>query len=521
MNIYSLKKLYLKLLATTLILSFYINPVNASGLPPTVNCSTGSFTITSNVLTGHTLCTGEAIIPEGVISIGDNAFQNNTALTSVTIPNSVRTIGASAFAGNSDLEFVSIGNSVTSIGVNAFSGNIALTSVTIPASVTSIGVNAFSGNTALNSVTFLGNTPPTVGANAFLGVPAGTKANVLYSATGFPDDGSPWNSLVIRRIAIANCSTSGYITIYSNIVTESTVDCAGAVNIPSGVVKIEGGTFLYRPITSVTIPNTVTEIGSDAFESTELVSVIIPDSVTLLGGYVFRGTSTLTSVTIGNRVTSIGDDAFNGTRLTSVTIPNSVTEIGNRAFAGVSTLTSVTIGNGVTSIGANAFQGDTTLTSVIFLGNAPATFADAFSGVPTGAKANVAYNATGFPANGSDWRGLVISYGSAPSTESGSSKASVTTPILVKTADASFKLTNRKYLSKFEIRKAITKGRSFKRKPQDIYKFSISKASKRYCVMSGNYVMRLKKNGVCEITVTRTTNKDVMSKYQVKINYNN
>ena len=223
--------------------------------------------------------------------------------------------------------------------------------------------------------------------------------------------------LLSLNIAPANavtlpCSGGGTFTIESNVVTESsdesTVACAGAVNIPSGVVKIEEAAFLYRPITSVTIPNTVTEIGSDAFEGTELVSVNIPDSVITLGPYVFLGTSTLTSVTIGNRVTSIGDDAFSGTRLTSVTIPNSVTTIGNRAFQGVSTLTSVTIPDSVTSIGAIAFKNNTSLTSVTFLGNAPTTFDDAFSGVPTGTKANVAYNATGFGFEGDVWNGLII-----------------------------------------------------------------------------------------------------------------
>jgi hypothetical protein len=33
--------------------------------------------------------------------------------------------------------------------------------------------------------------------------------------------------------------------------------------------------------------------------------------------------------------------------------------------------------------------------------------------------------------------------------------------------------------------------------------------------------MRLKENGVCEITVTRSTKKGIKSKFQVKINYTN
>jgi hypothetical protein len=299
------------------------------------------------------------------------------------------------------------------------------------------------------------------------------------------------------------------------------VTCAGAINIPSGVVKIEVEAFYNRPITSVNIPDTVTEIGIGAFESTRLVSVTIPNSVTLLGPYVFLGTSTLTSVTIGNRVTSIGDDAFSGTRLTSVTIPNSVTTIGNRAFEGVSTLTSVTIPDSVTSIGAIAFKDNTSLTSVTFSGNAPTTFDNAFSGVPTGTKANVAYNATGFPANGSNWKGLIVSYGSAPSSDSGSSSTNVATftPQAVKTADVVFNSKNKKYLSKNAMKTKLRKNKSFKRNPQDLFKYSIFGTSKKTCIMRGNYVMGLKKNGACEMWVTRTTAKGAKYKYWVKINY--
>ena len=138
----------------------------------------------------------------------------------------------------------------------------------------------------------------------------------------------------------------------------------------------------------------------------------------------------------------------------------------------------------------------------------------------------------GFGAVGASWNGLLVSYDTppgqddAPPSGGDSDSSSPRTAISalssnVQSLDASFKLTNRKYLSKFEIRKAITKGRSFKRNPIDIYKYSISKTSKKSCVMSGNYVMRLKENGVCEITVTRSTKKGIKSIFQVKINYTN
>ena len=95
----------------------------------------------------------ELIIPDGVTSIGNNAFWRFTSLTSVTIPDGVTSIGQWAFYNCTGLTSVTIGNGVTSIGDWAFDGCELLTSITIPDSVTSIGEGAFYDCTSLTRVT--------------------------------------------------------------------------------------------------------------------------------------------------------------------------------------------------------------------------------------------------------------------------------------------------------------------------------------------------------------------------------
>ena len=60
------------------------------------------------------------VIPEGVTSIGEEAFRECTNLTSITIPSSVTNIGSSAFYYCSSLTSITIPESVTGIDNYAF-----------------------------------------------------------------------------------------------------------------------------------------------------------------------------------------------------------------------------------------------------------------------------------------------------------------------------------------------------------------------------------------------------------------
>jgi hypothetical protein len=95
----------------------------------------------------------EVVIVAGCTSIGQYAFKGCTSLASITIPTGCTSIGDWAFDGCTSLASITIPTGCTSIGNDAFNGCTSLASISIPTGCASIGNHAFSGCTSLASIT--------------------------------------------------------------------------------------------------------------------------------------------------------------------------------------------------------------------------------------------------------------------------------------------------------------------------------------------------------------------------------
>ncbi len=331
-------------------------------------------------------------IPSSVTSIGGAAFSFCTGMTSIDVEagntkydsrnNCNAIIETSSNTLIAGCKNTVIPDGVASIGVDAFYGCSGLTSAIIPSSVTSIGDRAFLNCSNLKTIVSEITEPFEIGeiaaTSVVLIVPAGTRT--AYQST------AGWSSFTnILEVgeggAVGNTFEKDgiFYTIGENntaSVTSAKTDLSGALVIPSevelngkkyDVTSIKGWAFYSSSgVTSVTIPSSVISIGEYAFSYGGLTSIKVEagnakyDSRNNCNAIIETSSNTLfagcKNTVIPNSVTSIGDMAFlscNG--LTSITIPNSVTSIGKYAFAYCKGLTTFTIPSSVTSIGNGVF----------------------------------------------------------------------------------------------------------------------------------------------------------------------
>ncbi len=237
---------------------------------------------------------------------------------------------------------------VTKIGEDAFQDNTTITSVTIPASVTEIGANAFAGCTNLTSVNYIGDWSK-------LTIQSGNSAvEDAVNAQLFDFEFTPPDNTAVIVTNYKYKGTAADVTIPSRYkgkpVTEIDIGAfrdssVTSVTIPDSVTLINDSAFAYcSSLTNISIPNSVTYIGLSAFDGcTSLKSITLPSSLRNISEFLFHNCSQLTTIQIPDSVPSIQDYAFgNCTSLETIHIPVSVTFIGSYAFDGCPSSMTVT-----------------------------------------------------------------------------------------------------------------------------------------------------------------------------------
>lgn len=363
------------------------------------------------------------VIENGVTSIGDCAFYELVAATTVSIPGTVTSIGRYAFYGCSALKSVEIPDSVIHIGSRAFTCCFELTSVslpqnlsnvsdylfylcghlqsvTIPASVEKIGDYAFCGCGGLKRV-FIVEGTKSIGECAFsncyrletISIPQSvtsigssafnnTSYHPLYdrlSDVYYAGTEAQWNAI---SIGIYNGDLISARRTYEAPADSTTiigpVDITWTVN--DGVLTVGGAGYIPEygsapwyeqraDISAIVIESGVIGISDSAFKGlTAAKTVSIPDTVTTIGSKAFSDCSALESVEIPDNVIYMWNNAFQNCRtLTSVSLSQNLRTISDDLFRDCASLQSITIPGSVEKISDSAFFDCTRLKTVTIL----------------------------------------------------------------------------------------------------------------------------------------------------------
>jgi len=240
-------------------------------------------------------------VPSTVISIGANAFEYFSTLTSIKFENNsqLTTIGDSAFIHCAKLVSIDIPDSVTSIGDNLFYFCTNLANVKMSSRITSIPKGTFQSCEKLINIT-IPKSVTSIGSYAFSSCRSLTNITIPDSVTS------------LGSSAFSSCSGLTSVTI------------------SEGLISLGSSAFYYcSKLTSITIPKCVTTIESQAFYNCSgLTSITFADNsqLTTIGQYAFSSCSKLTSITIPVSVYRISSYAFQScTKLTDIIFEDTTT----------------------------------------------------------------------------------------------------------------------------------------------------------------------------------------------------
>lgn len=230
------KNAFAKSNITSVVISADVNKIESGAFADCVALQTVSFAANSKL-----------------VSVGDSAFKNCTALVLITLP-----------------------ETVTSIGKEAFAGCTELISFALPAATKTVGESAFSGCTAMNAFSIADNSVlEGVGKAAFKGDKVLRAIELPEAVTSIGDE------------AFAGCEKLDEVTIpaaVKNIGVGAFADCSGLARV----------TFAYD--------TALTEMKKDTFKNcTSLKEVVVPASVTKIGENAFGGCIALESIYICNK----------------------------------------------------------------------------------------------------------------------------------------------------------------------------------------------------------------------------
>lgn len=323
---------------------------------------------------------------EGLVSIGNAAFRDCN-IASLVFPDSLISIGENCFDSNDSLKSVSLGKCFATIGDRAFNDCYQLEEI-----------NTHADNQSLTSIDGVVYTKDLYSLICYPGgkssgeliLPEGVKVILDYAFYGMGSIKSitlPSTLTDIGHAAFRDCKQLKSVTILgpTKIGDYAFSGCSSLkeLNLSEGVVSIGEFAFSDGGFVELVIPDSVTYMGMWAFASCYYLERLtigsglksIPE-----GAFIYCG-SYLETVVISEGVETIGKQAFaNCYSIKQVSLPDSIKSIGDEAFYRCSDMHTIIVGSGLEEVGSSAFAECTGIKTVYYRGTPESWDAISFNG---------------------------------------------------------------------------------------------------------------------------------------------
>lgn len=327
-------------------------------------------------------------LPQGLTSIGANAFEGCKALTTITIPDNVTIIEEKAFWGCNSLANITIGKRVTTLGNYAISWCTALKHITIPDNVTTLnkyvfnccnslltvtigrgvqqmGDNVFNSCKVLCHVNMLAETPPTITSSTFNNTTAEVSVFIPCGSEEAYANAEYWNQCNIQAAPSHTIFTltedikKGSALVSKSLCGNNNVEIAatpnggyefsrwsdGVTDNPRTIVLNQDTTFtaLFTPIYSGTCG--------------ENLQWTYNDGALSITGFGEMDSYSSSYSSTGAFMTNSAPWQLFRDSISVINLPTDLTSIGSYAFAQCKNVKNITIPDSVKTIGIYAFSG--------------------------------------------------------------------------------------------------------------------------------------------------------------------
>lgn len=354
------------------------------------NCNAIIESATNTLIAG---C-GKTVIPEGIETIGDSAFERVKTLTHVTIPKSVTEIRGYAFERCENLSTVNLQKGIQTIGYGAFTECVGLTNLIFcgtkadwqAVTIDEDGREELESVLKYHELVKKEKVPATCGKDGseeywtcsicdqvYLSADMTQNPQELTAPIAIPATGNhSWDNGVVTEKAT---TAKEGIKTYTCTVCKATKTEKIAKLKPTNSSTVKKGTKVTIKGYKYTVKNS-SEVTFTGVKNKKASKISIPATVKIKNKKY--------------KVTAMSEKSLKGVQAKTIIVGNNVQTIGNSAMENCKQLTKVTLGKNVKKIGKNVFKSDKKLKNIMIKSTKLKSVGkNAFKGINSKAKITV------------------------------------------------------------------------------------------------------------------------------------